>query len=113
LPKDEFRNFDINTRRIIREKTFNRCEFGHINRCKSNIDEIDHFFPFSKGGASTLQNAVGSCKYHNRRKGAYFPVLIYFIIKHRRKKYYKNGSVHLGQFCFSENFKKREKERDV
>ncbi|MDO6142736.1 HNH endonuclease [Paenarthrobacter aurescens] len=52
-----------------------RCELesGFGRRCSRAAEHGDHFYPWSKGGATSLQNFVAACSHCNRRKGARIP----------------------------------------
>jgi hypothetical protein len=91
LKKDPQRFYDYSQKFTIKQLAEFRCEYGHFTRCKSKVEEIDHFIPWSIGGATTVKNAVGACTRHNQRKKAKIPLFMYFIIKIRRKKYNKTS----------------------
>ncbi|WP_429387806.1 HNH endonuclease [Paenarthrobacter sp. TE4293] len=52
-----------------------RCELesAYGRRCAQAAEHGDHFYPWSKGGATSLRNFVAACSQCNRRKGARIP----------------------------------------
>ncbi|WP_458117131.1 HNH endonuclease signature motif containing protein [Arthrobacter sp. D2-10] len=42
-------------------------------RCSRPAEHGDHFYPWSKGGSTSLQNFVAACSRCNRSKGARIP----------------------------------------
>ena len=51
-----------------------QCELGvGPRRCSRPAEHGDHFYPWSKGGSTTLQNFVAACSRCNRSKGARIP----------------------------------------
>ena len=58
-------------------------------RCRKPGEHLDHFFPWSKGGATDMNNCVLACKGDNLRKGAKVPTLGQKIrLERRRRKYF-------------------------
>lgn len=51
------------------------CELdsGYGRRCSRAAEHGDHFYPWSKGGATSLRNFVAACSHCNRHKGASIP----------------------------------------
>ena len=68
----------------------NRCEgTGLFFRCKHTAQDLqgDHWFPHSRGGATTLKNLVMLCPDCNRRKTAHIPTRLQTAaLNHRRKR---------------------------
>ncbi|WP_281452819.1 HNH endonuclease [Paenarthrobacter nitroguajacolicus] len=52
-----------------------QCELesGYRRRCTKAAEHGDHFYPWSKGGATSLRNFVAACAHCNRRKSARIP----------------------------------------
>jgi 5-methylcytosine-specific restriction endonuclease McrA len=52
-----------------------QCEMeaGLGRRCSRPAEHGDHFFPWSKGGSTSLENFVAACASCNRTKGARIP----------------------------------------
>jgi 5-methylcytosine-specific restriction endonuclease McrA len=52
-----------------------QCEMeaGFRRRCSRPAEHGDHFYPWSKGGSTSLQNFVAACARCNRAKGARIP----------------------------------------
>ncbi|WP_307037859.1 HNH endonuclease [Arthrobacter sp. B3I4] len=52
-----------------------QCELeaGFRRRCPRPAEHGDHFYPWSKGGSTSLQNFVAACAGCNRSKGARIP----------------------------------------
>ncbi|MDB6425925.1 HNH endonuclease [Curtobacterium sp. 20TX0008] len=74
--RDPQRAFPAHIRRACFERVGGRCEYSGMLpflRCRAAAAHADHFIPWSKGGASTLENAVASCARHNLRKSATMP----------------------------------------
>lgn len=70
-----------------------RCEMSvaGIIRCQRPAEHADHFYPWSKGGATSNRNAVAACGRHNMSKGAKMPTRFQRnMITHRRRRYYPN-----------------------
>ncbi|WP_307026018.1 HNH endonuclease [Arthrobacter globiformis] len=52
-----------------------QCEMeaGLRRRCAKPAEHGDHFYPWSKGGSTSLQNFVAACSKCNRAQGARVP----------------------------------------
>lgn len=92
------------SRAILREghvRAGHRCEYSDTRtgeRCMNRSSEGDHFFPYSKGGASTQQNMVSSCRWHNQWKRARILHDELPVIEERRRSYFPAGvSVRVGE----------------
>ena len=70
-----------------------RCEFDSgWGRCSERAEHADHFYPWSRGGATSMQNLVAACSSHNLSKGAKMPsALLKSRIESRRKSYFPRG----------------------
>lgn len=65
------RLFDSSQRKEGHARAGNQCEYTHTKtkqRCTNRAEEGDHFYPYSKGGATSLKNFVSACKWHNQKK---------------------------------------------
>lgn len=52
----------------------NRCEYSSgFTRCRQPSKHGDHFFPYVKGGNTSMLNFVAACEHHNLSKGAKLP----------------------------------------
>ncbi|WP_323960514.1 HNH endonuclease [Arthrobacter sp. JZ12] len=72
--RDPVRRFTRQQRREGMARADGRCEFGvGARRCSRPAEHGDHFYPWSKGGSTTLQNFVAACSRCNRSKGARIP----------------------------------------
>lgn len=79
-----------------------RCEFSNgLGRCTNASVEADHFYPYSKGGATSMKNFVASCRAHNRAKSAKIPSSFEKArIEFRRKSYFPTlVSVKVGEWA--------------
>jgi len=67
-----------------------RCEFSDgMSRCKNRSEHGDHFYPHTRGGATTMKNFVAACSQHNLSKGAKMPSAVEKRrIEQRRKRYF-------------------------
>jgi len=80
----------------------NRCEFSsRYGRCKNKAVHADHFYPYSRGGATSMKNFVSACEHHNLSKGAKIPSLVEKSrIEARRAHYFPVGvSVSVGEWA--------------
>jgi len=67
-----------------------RCEFSvGLHRCNRASVHADHFYPYGRGGATSMQNFVAACEFHNLSKGMKMPSsLEKSRIEARRKRYF-------------------------
>ncbi|WP_371706878.1 HNH endonuclease [Pseudarthrobacter sp. NIBRBAC000502772] len=74
-------------------------EAGFRRRCSRPAEHGDHFYPWSKGGSTSLQNFVAACARCNRAKGARIPSPgQQERIERRRRDYFMpEGSVSVGE----------------
>lgn len=72
-----------------------RCEFDgalFFLRCSRDAHHADHFYPWSKGGATSMQNLVAACAACNLSKGPKMLSAFYRKrIERRRRKYFTVG----------------------
>lgn len=84
------RIFSQEQKRLGHARAGHQCEFSvGLSRCPRRSQHADHFFPFSRGGATSMQNFVAACEFHNLSKGAKMPsALDKSRIEIRRKNYF-------------------------
>ncbi len=76
--------------------SYPRCEMEvfPFMRCTARASHGDHHYPWSRGGASTLENYVAACARHNLAKGAKTPSWGQTQrMEARRRKYFPAGSL--------------------
>ncbi|MCU1568203.1 MAG: endonuclease [Pseudarthrobacter sp.] len=73
--RDPVRRFTRQQRREGMARAGGRCELeaGLGRRCGRPAEHGDHFYPWSKGGSTSLQNFVAACARCNRAKRARVP----------------------------------------
>ena len=73
--RDPVRRFTRQQRRegMARARGLCELEAGFGRRCGRPAEHGDHFYPWSKGGSTRLQNFVAACSTCNRAKGARIP----------------------------------------
>ncbi|MDQ0733058.1 HNH endonuclease [Arthrobacter sp. B1I2] len=73
--RDPVRRFTRQQRREGMARAGSRCELeaGFGRRCGRLAEHGDHFYPWSKGGSTNLQNFVAACARCNRAKRARIP----------------------------------------
>ncbi|WP_427133474.1 HNH endonuclease [Pseudarthrobacter sp. S9] len=73
--RDPVRRFTRQQRREGMARAGGQCEMeaGFRRRCARPAEHGDHFYPWSKGGSTSLQNFVAACSRCNRAKGAKIP----------------------------------------
>ncbi|MDR6507314.1 HNH endonuclease signature motif containing protein [Arthrobacter oryzae] len=73
--RDPVRRFTRQQRRDGMARADGRCEMeaGFRRRCSRAAEHGDHFYPWSKGGSTSLQNFVAACARCNRAKSARIP----------------------------------------
>lgn len=73
--RDPVRRFTRQQRREGMARAAGLCEMeaGFRRRCSRPAEHGDHFYPWSKGGSTSLQNFVAACPRCNRAKGARIP----------------------------------------
>ena len=69
--RDPVRRFTRQQRREGMARAAGLCEMeaGFRRRCSRPAEHGDHFYPWSKGGSTSLQNFVAACARCNRAKG--------------------------------------------
>lgn len=88
--RDPVRRFTRQQRREGMARAGGQCEMeaGFGRRCSRPAEHGDHFFPWSKGGATSLQNFVAACSTCNRAKGARIPSPVQQARLERRRMAY-------------------------
>lgn len=73
--RDPLRRFTRQQRREGMARAGGQCELeaGFGRRCTRPAEHGDHFYPWSKGGSTSLQNFVAACARCNRAKRARIP----------------------------------------
>ena len=73
--RDPVRRFTRQQRREGMARAGGQCELeaGFGRRCTRPAEHGDHFYPWSKGGSTSLQNFVAACARCNRAKRARIP----------------------------------------
>jgi len=78
-----------------------QCEYTGWawQRCRAKAEHADHIMPWSKGGATSLQNGAASCAHHNTSKGAKLLTGRQTrALERRRRRYFPQGTpVKAGQ----------------
>lgn len=99
--RDPIRRFTRPQRREGMARADGQCEMeaGFRRRCSRQAEHGDHFYPWSKGGSTSLQNFVAACARCNRSKGARIPSPGQQTRIERRRRDYvlADGSVSVGE----------------
>ena len=99
--RDPVRRFSRQQRREGMTRAAGTCEMeaGFRHRCSRPAEHGDHFYPWSKGGSTSLQNFVAACARCNRTKGARIPSPGQQERMERRRRDYvtPDGSVSFGE----------------
>ena len=94
--RDVGRGFKYGPRRTVLARAGERCEapgFLVWGRCSSPAVEVDHVFPWSRGGPTVVTNGQALCSAHNRAKGAVNPPWWYVLgLERRRRSYFPEGA---------------------
>ena len=73
-----------------------RCEAPRWlawGRCRATAIEVDHIYPWSRGGPTVISNGQALCRNHNRRKSNLRPPWWYVLsLERRRAKYVAAGN---------------------
>lgn len=94
--RDPWRGFKFALRRTVMDFASGRCEapvFLAWGRCRAAATEVDHVYPWSRGGPTVVSNGQALCRDHNRRKSNLRPPWWYVLaLERRRKAYYPPGT---------------------
>lgn len=94
--RDVWRGFRHASRQTVLARASGRCEgaaFVAWGRCSSVAVEVDHVFPWSRGGPTVVSNGQALCAAHNRSKGAMNPPWWYVLgLERRRRGYFPEGA---------------------
>ncbi|MCB2177818.1 MAG: HNH endonuclease [Actinomycetales bacterium] len=89
--RDPWRSFKFAARRRVVERAGGRCEatsFLVWGRCNQDAVEVDHVYPWSRGGATIVSNGQALCRHHNRAKSSWPPPWWYIGLLERRRRGY-------------------------
>lgn len=99
--RDPVRRFTRQQRRAGMARAGGVCEMeaGFGRRCSRPAEHGDHFYPWSKGGSTSLQNFVAACSRCNRTKGARIPSPGQQLRLERRRRTYVplEGAIAVGE----------------
>ncbi|WP_045730221.1 HNH endonuclease [Pseudarthrobacter chlorophenolicus] len=99
--RDPVRRFTSEQRREGMARAGGLCELeaGFGRRCSRPAEHGDHFYPWSKGGSTSLQNFVAACARCNRAKRAQVPSPGQQRRMERRRREYlpPSSSVRVGE----------------
>ena len=99
--RDPVRRFTRQQRREGMARAGGQCEMesGFGRRCGRPAEHGDHFYPWSKGGSTSLQNFVAACARCNRAKRAKIPSPAQQQRLERRRRDYvpPSSSVSVGE----------------
>lgn len=94
--QDPWRLFKGEARRAVMTHAGGRCEgavFFGWGRCPDAAAEVDHVYPWSRGGPTIPGNGQALCRGHNRRKAAIRPPWWYVLsLEHRRRSYFPSDA---------------------
>lgn len=91
IVKDPQRLYTADQRRAGSDRSGGRCEMEGIffTRCRRPGEHGDHWFPHSKGGATSMNNFVWACARCNTSKGARIPTFWETTrLEWRRRRYF-------------------------
>jgi hypothetical protein len=87
---DPQRLFDSGQKRVAMARAGGRCEAARAwLRCRAAAEHADHIYPWSKGGATSLDNCQYLCARRNLAKSAKVPSRWYlWALELRRRRYF-------------------------
>lgn len=98
VQKDPIRMFTPEQRRSGFALSGNQCEFEGLfffSRCRRDAEHGDHWYPWSRGGPTSMENFVAACARCNTSKGAKVPTFWQTQrLAARRRKYYPAARQH-------------------
>lgn len=89
--RDPWRGYKFGPRRTVMAGAGGRCEAGSFfvcGRCREQATEVDHVYPWSRGGPTVVSNGQALCRTHNRRKSSLRPPWWYVWALERRRSTY-------------------------
>ena len=93
--RDPWRGFKYESRRSVVARAGGRCEAPVMlvwGRCPKEATEVDHVYPWSRGGATIVSNGQALCAHHNRAKSNRTPAWWYVLgLERRRRSYAPDG----------------------
>lgn len=93
--RDPWRGFKYAARATVLDRAGGRCEGAQLVfgvRCDRPATDVDHVFPWSKGGPTVASNGQALCRGHNRSKAAMTPPWWYVrSLERRRRGYFPEG----------------------
>jgi hypothetical protein len=95
-PRDPWRGFKLSARRAVMTRAGGQCEAPMLlawGRCHDSTTEVDHVYPWSRGGPTVVSNGQALCRAHNRRKSNLRPPWWYVLSLERRRTAYSPPDV--------------------
>lgn len=93
--KDPWRGYRFGLRGAVMRRAGGRCEaaaFLAWGRCREAATQVDHVYPWSRGGPTIVSNGQALCRDHNRRKSNLRPPWWYVLaLECRRAGYFPPG----------------------
>ena len=92
--RDRTRIFTADQKRAGHARAGGRCEMEVLPgiRCRGSGTAADHWFPYSKGGATSMANFVSACTWHNLAKSNRCPTRSATArLEARRRRYFPPG----------------------
>jgi hypothetical protein len=89
--RDPWRGFKFAARKAVMTRADSRCEAPMLlawGRCQDPATEVDHIYPWSRGGPTVVSNGQALCRAHNRRKSSLRPPWWYVLSLERRRAAY-------------------------
>lgn len=99
--RDPWRGFKFAARRAVMTRAGGRCEAPMLlgwGRCHDAATEVDHIYPWSRGGPTVVSNGQALCRAHNRRKSNLRPPWWYVLSLERRRNAYSPPDVTVRVF---------------
>jgi len=93
--RDPQRFYNAEQRAVVLKRAGGRCESRSmlgLARCRSKATQIDHVFPWSRGGPTTVENGQALCQPCNARKSNQMPSRLYIRrLERARRRYFPAG----------------------
>lgn len=93
--RDPVRMFSPAQRKECFDRAGGRCEMDNLFffRCRRPAEHADHWLPWSKGGSTSMENAVAACRTCNLAKSDGVPTFWETArLSHRRRRYFPSAS---------------------